>query len=349
MGFLERFRGVLTAKDTEDRAYTDMMLESSFRSVTVGRHVANAIQSATNLASLTMSRGAVTLEGPMADYWEPALTHGFLYTACRDLFLTGNHVSGIQEDEDGNGILQRASTFEMRGKKRPYRYRVEYNAPDGSVSKSLPESGVVHLRIGTEQDKPWIGVSPFDQQMILPNVEKGLLEYSRFPYSRMIPWNRYQDDDTGERNTTDQDRIGREMDEGMGSKSGVYALPNRGARGRPEALDHSDFRFQPDRYAVTLRKNLVDECFEAIGVPVLLRSEGAPGQTVRQEFGRWVDGYLQPLATIVAEELSVALETKVTWDMSPARVPLVTDQSVTVKNLVGAEMPLERALEIAGL
>lgn len=340
MGFFRRLFG-----DVEDRSYTDQVTDFQYRTVTTGREIASAIMSATNLASLTMSRGAVKLEGTLSDYWQPALTRDFLATAIRDVLMTGNAVYGIEQGE-GAGILERASSFEVRGKKRPYKYRVEINHPDGTRGKTLPDDGVLHLMTGQTQDKPWTGQSPFDHLLILPNVEKGLLEYSRFPYVRMLP---FQSGSNSEQSAQDVDRMSAGYQTTFHSKSGVYGLQNQGPRGRAEPLPHTDYIFAPDQNAVTLRKNLVDEAFEAIGVPVLLRSEQAPGQSVRQEHGRWVDSYLQPLADIFADQLSVALESKVTWDLSPARVPLATDQSVTVKNLVESGVAVDKALEIAGL
>ena len=99
-----------------------------------------------------------------------------------------------------------------------------------------------------------------------------------------------------------------------------------------------------------LRRDLIREYLAAVGYPPALLSGETPGQTVRQEFTRWIVGVLQPMADIPAGQIGVALEVTCTWDMTQARIPLVTDQAVAFKNLTGEHgLDAQEALRIAGL
>ena len=322
--------------------YTERGIEWHYRQATVERQTANAIYTASRFAAAAMTRGEIRLEGPHKDYWKAALSNTFLFDACRDVFITGNAVYSI-----GDKRLERASCYEIRGKRRPYRYELEFTYPDATITRKVREDAVLHLMLDPSLERPWEGRSPFIFNDLLANTDKGLLEYSRFPHIRMTPFeNLANSDDTS---PNDQRRVAEGYRETIHSKAGVYSLPTRGPRDAPKALDHSDYKFMPDEEAVELRKDLVNEAFECLGVPAALRDGTAPGQSVRQEYSRWIQGYLQPICDVLAEQISAALETDVKWDMKPARLPLISDQSSSVANLVKAGIEVDRAMKIVGM
>ena len=129
----------------------------------------------------------------------------------------------------------------------------------------------------------------------------------------------------------------------------MYEVPNTTNRGAaPQAV--TETRFAPDGNAVALREMLVSEAWESIGYPPALRADGVPGQAARQLHGQWVDGYLQPIADLLADQMTLALASDVTWDLTDARVPLITDQATAWRQLTrDGHVSPEQAGRIVGL
>ena len=342
----------LMGRKAEDRAYnytTDILVNElrQARSATTEALV-TACSNAARLTALTMARGQVSLDGMLADYWRGEITKDWIFQAAYDVLMHGDSVYKIDADSPTGGMLDRAGTFEVRGKRRPYRYQLDVSHPDGQDTHRVSETEALHLRLGADKSRPWRGRSVF-ADVLLRSIEKGLVDLARLPTQRVVnyPRNRGHGIDA-------VDEGGAKMiDDAWNSKLSraglVNLVDNSGPRGTPQAVPHVDLKFTSDPAAVELRRDLVVECFAAVGYPPALLSGETPGQTVRQEFTRWVVGVLQPMADIMAGQIADALEVDCSWSMDPARIPLALDQSTVVKNLKAAGVPVDRAVEIAGL
>ena len=189
---------------------------------------------------------------------------------------------------------------------------------------------------------------------VLGLIEKGMKDYSEMPTQRRITragggptWNDQASTNTYKKGgDARSDKAVRNND--VTKRSGVLEETNLSGRNRPEQIPFSDMKFDPSQAAVELRRELTNEVFEAVGFLPSLRSEAAPGQTVKVTHAAWVDSWAQPLVDIVAEQITAAIEADVSIDMAPARLAQATDQAIVVAKLTAAGMSLEEAEALAG-
>ena len=347
-GMFGRFRnGLAGFVETEDRAYSDEVIGNLALRYRTSELIVSAVWSASRMAALTMTRGDVMLDGMTAAYWQPAITRDFLFQACFDMFVAGNAVYYL--GNGGTGSLRRIDEYEVKGDKPPYAYLINMATPNGNQQMTVTAAEILHLKIGSNANTPWQGRSVFADS-ILQGIDLGFKIGSRLPTQRFMP---FPVDKMAGVNIQDQEKTTRSRGKAevsaISATSGVYQFPNTTNRGA-QKIDVTDVRFSPDGNAVSLREQLVSEIWESVGYPPALRSDAAPGQAARQEFGRWVDTYLQPVCDMLADQLAASLECDVDWDLSPARVPLVTDQATALRTLIrDGKISVEQAGRIVGL
>ena len=337
----------------EDRSvgnYTDQVLYEQYTHAR-GRNtdaMMTACQNATRITALTMTRGRLELNGTMASYWRDVLTDDFIFQSVYDVLMNGDSVHRIDADDVAAGMLDRASSFEVRGKRRGrYRYQLEIPHPDGQDTRNVSQDDVLHLRLGADRATPWRGRSVF-ADLLLRAIEKGLVDAARLPVQRIVNYPRSMGAGIDTQGTSGQIAQDDQWSTLL-SRSGLMNLTdNTDRRGTPMEIPHVDLQFMPGAQAVELRRDLIRECFQAVGFPVSMLSPEAPGQTVRQEHTRWCVGILQPIADVLAGQLAAALEVEVQWDMKAARIPLVTDQAVAFKNLTSGNMDPDEAKQLVG-
>lgn len=302
-----------------------------------GLGLVQTAENAIRLAALTMSRGSVEASEP----WNMVLTRSFVYQLATDLFRCGNAVYAIDVDP---AALERAGMWEIHGV-RSIRYRLTLQRPDGDIVRRSPAAGVVHVRIGTTAGRPWDGLPPVDVSL-LRRLEAGLMDLAAIRNKRVVSMPVPATNPDGSKG----DVAAQEAE--MGARFArpgtdfLGSMTHRGNMDKP--VQSMDLRFDPASSAVELRRDLVGQVWDSMGVPEAMRS-GSSSQAYRAAFGAWVDAWLQPMADVIGEQISAALETPVRIQLQPAKVPSVVDQAVLVKQLTAAGETLENAKRIAGL
>lgn len=311
----------------------------------------SAIDSATRMTALTVSRGKVMVAGDMAAYWPGLDSPRFMQLLVQDLMYCGNAVYEI--DTTGKPFeLRRSGHYEVTGKNK-IRYRLEHHRPDGSTTKNLAADAVCHVMLNELATSPWVGVSPFSGYELVRRIERTLREQTAWPSQRIftMPGPEFHSATpvkggmtaaapTVEADAeTSKDRFGR---------PGVKVVRNLNSRGGPIPIPVSDSIFNPSQWAVLLRSDLVDEVYDAVGIPPTLRGDSVPGLAYKTALSEWIDGYLQPMVDTIAEQLSEQLEVGVRIDMSPAKIPSVVDQAKALSDLVGAGMDIQEGRRIVG-
>ncbi|MDE0011581.1 MAG: hypothetical protein OXU36_10555 [Candidatus Poribacteria bacterium] len=333
---LERLRdGIASWFETQERAEqvqsgSDQMARAAM-GMSTSEMVVSAQLSATRMAALTMTRGNIELDGVTAEHWGMALNRDFLFQAISNVLRKGNSVYYL-ESEGEMGYIRQVSTYEVRGEKPPYNYHINIPSPENDIEKTVMAAEIMHLRIGINESSPWEGRGVFSD-MILPGLDMGLKMESRFPIQRFMP---FPVDKMANVNINDQEKGTRTRAKQevrtIANSSGIYQMPNTSNRGT-QKIEITSERFNPSASTVQLREDLISEVWESIGYPPALRGETVPGQAARQLFSQWVDTFLQPIADILADQMTLALESEVKWDLSPARVPTITDQASAWRSL----------------
>ena len=86
----------------------------------------------------------------------------------------------------------------------------------------------------------------------------------------------------------------------------------------------------------------------ACGIPVDLVSK-SEGTASREAFRRFLHTSIDPVARLVAQELSEKLETDVTLDLSSLHASDVQGRARAFQSLVGGGMPIAEAAAVTGL
>ena len=348
MGIVERVKVVLGIEDRASR-YTDLVSAAHYIAASGSAFRHQVIDAAANLTGLALSRAKVNVSGDMAQLWEPVLSDP-VFTARLFKGVVRDGEVCYKIDVDQVSLLE-AAAWEITGGADKWRYRLEFASPTANTkTKNEAAAGVLHCMYATDRGRPWRGVSPFEKSVLLAEAERGLLEYSRMPHTRLVP--HLGGGPGNDQTSPNKDRTGRSRtqaeNEDVLSRAGVFTTLMLSARGAMDTPGKTDLKFEPDQQAVALRKQLTDEAYEAIFYPPALRSPNAPGQAVAVAVATWIELFLQPLCNVVASQIGKALDVELNYDCAPLRIQRVPEQAQVVKALVAAGVATDTALELAG-
>ena len=105
----------------------------------------------------------------------------------------------------------------------------------------------------------------------------------------------------------------------------------------------------PPESFIGIRDGLERSLLSAHGIPVALTREAGTGTALRESLRHLRNTLLRPLAALVTDELQVKLDPAAALSFDSLRAGDVTGNARAVGSLVTAGMPLEAALEVAGL
>ena len=338
MGFRSSLGAWLLGSEYND--YTEMQLAEGYVRTVLDDRVVQACENATRLTAYTASKCNVSVEGNLGGVWRDIVRPGrFMQVLVRDLLKTGNYVAEITDPPD----LRRVSSFEVLGK-RVLRYRLEFAMPEGQTTRTLPLEAVCHVMVNEDREMQWEGRSPFEGVELLAEVERGFLEQAAVSSKRLLSLPGVNSDTA----PGDEGRYSQLLAEGL-REPGYTLLQSKTYRGTDMPVQVTNLKLEVDQNVVELRRDLITQIYESVGIPPTLRGDAVPGQAYKTALSEWIDGHLQPMMDSIAEQLSAALECQIRFDMSPAKVPSVQDQAKIVAELTGASVPLAEAKQIAGL
>ena len=101
-----------------------------------------------------------------------ALTPSVLGQIGRQLAEEGESLWEIRL-ERGAVILDNAATYDVQGL-RHWVYHLDFNYPDGIVSRTLPASRVIHLRYSCSARQPWTGKGPLSESSTTLRLARAL-------------------------------------------------------------------------------------------------------------------------------------------------------------------------------
>ena len=259
----------------------------------------------------------------------------------RDLMIHGNAVFEIEDPPD----LRRVAEYELYGK-RSIRYRLTHAYPDGQTVRNLPAEAVCHVMVNPHRDRPWDGCSPFSNCELHWAVESAYFDQARLASKRYIASPSPETNAQGTDADKDAQRTALVANANAPGTEFVFSQTQRGTDQR---IQHVDLTFNPTQPGIEMRRDLIDEVWEAVSYPKILRAEAPPGVAAVNARASWIDGWLQSTMSSVAEQLSMALFCDVMIDTAPCKVPQVGDQAVAIKTLVEAGVPVEEAKVYAGV
>ena len=259
----------------------------------------------------------------------------------RDLIRCGESVHLIETDR---GLrLSPVAAFDVLA---GWRYAIEIPMPPGKVLKrTVARGGVLHVMWATDGREPWRGVSPMAAASglakLMAATESKLGEDLATPTAHLLPI----PDDYDDTQLLRAD---------IGAARGKALLVETTAadpRGAPRK-DWVSERLGPE-IPTELRAfygDVSDHVFSVCGIPVSLSGVGdADGTQLREDYRRFVMASVEPVAGMISEAASEALEVDVRFDFSGLWAHDLTGRASAYAKLVTAGMDADRAAALSGL
>ena len=278
-----------------------------------------------------------------------AITPAVLEMIGRQLIRRGEVVFQISVS-DGAVRLIPAASFSVMGGPEGWTYEIHVSGPTQSFTRVLDQSSVLHVRYAVDPKEPWRGRSPISMASVssdlLAYLEKRLSEEASGVHGAVIP----TPVETG-------GTVGGSLESKIAGLKGQLALVASTAQdwqgkgsGIGSANDWQPRRLgmDPPQSEIVLREDAAMSILSACGVPVELVSKGE-GTASREGWRRFLHGSVDPVARLVAQELSAKLETAVSLDLSSLHASDVQGRARAFSSLVSAGMPIAEAASVTGL
>ena len=338
------------SRDTENYNYQDTLVESV---LAAAQGTLNARAQAT--AAVEFGVGLIERCFAMSEI-EPeylsrsAITPLAISRMARQLLLTGNSVSAI-DTASGELLLLPASNYQIQGgiRERSWRYVLTLNGPSSTMSRRLPSTSVVHVRMGSPMQEPWRGYSPLINAglsaKMLGQIERRMSEESnaRVGHLLTIP------------DATSDEQVNQLRSDLAAIQGGVALVETtsgghgQGLRAAPQ-VDWQLRRFGADfpESNIALRDSISRDVIAALGIPAPLY-HGTDGVSAREAYRLLLVSTLQPIAEIIASELSKKLETTVELKFRRLQAADIQSRARAFGTMVTAGVDEQTAMEVSGL
>ena len=277
----------------------------------------------------------------------------FLSEAGRDLARHGEAVYLLDVDPSGRQRFLRATISEVYGSgpdSSDWLYRLNVHGPQTTTTLTAPAARVVHVRYATEPYRPEKGLSPLGYANLTgalsSNLERALGDEAGGAVAKIITLPEGHDQ-------TNSQALASSLANARGRT--ILTETTKGGYADRDTAPRRDW--QPERLGaeipqalVALRGQIETSILACYGIPAPLSGIGVTDGTAQREGLRrlWTLA-IQPLADLIAEELSRVLERKV--ELSHASAAGTTDIAARARSvhvLTQSGLPLEAAMSIVG-
>ena len=285
----------------------------------------------------------------------PGIGPDILGEIGRRMIRTGDAVFAIGLDSRARPELHQASAWTITGGpwESSWRYRVELSGPTGTISRTIPSEGVVHLRYSTDPQQPHIGVGPLQRAAASGRLAGGLesliADEVGATSARVIPIPA----DGGDGEEEDPNAaLKADLAAGRGRALLVETTAGGWEKGMGAAprSDWQQNRIGPEPPDILrpLRTDAGLAVAAACGVPASLVTD-ADGTSQREAWRRFVMGAVEPLARRVMAEVGRKLEVSARLDFGPLWASDLVGRATAFQKLVAGGMALEKAAEASGV
>ena len=309
---------------------------------------------AVEAASGALSRAFASAEVVGEPWVQKAVSPGVLAQIGRDLIRSGDSMHVIRVGGDGMVKLIPASSWHFEGNHDPSTWTVRVTAygPSTSTTWSIPASGAVFVRWGSNPGQPYVGTGPLSwahtTARLQSEAERSLAGEAGGPLAQLIAVPSDGGDDG------DDDPLKMLKGDIAGARGKALLVETNAAgwgEGRTAApqRDWQAARLgpMPPESMATIRKDAFEAVLAACGVPPSLFVD-ADGTAQREAVRRWHLGTVLPLARLVEHELSAKLETDVCLRFDNYPLDLA-DRAAAFQKLVAGGVAVNDALATSGL
>lgn len=335
-------------------AYSDAvvrLLEQQVAGTVADRTSTAAVEAAAG--ALSRALAAAEVSGP--SWARAAVSPGFLGQVGRDLVRSGKSLHVISVSDLGKLALLPASSWDFHGGADPETWMVRANlyGPSGSETRYLPFAGVVFMVWGTTPGETYAGRGPLQwastSARLQSEVERSLADEAGGPIAQLLPI----PEDTGEGDNDPH----AELEADIRNKRGKALLveSTRGGFGEGKiaepARDWEARRLgpQPPVTMDAIMGRSFVEVLSACGCPPGLFVERADGTAQRESYRRFFSLTVEPLAVLLAGELSAKLEADISLKFAGRYAADLAGRARAFQSMVKAGMETDRAAALAGL
>lgn len=309
---------------------------------------------AVEAASGALSRALAAAEVSGPEWARPAVSAEFLGQVGRDLVRSGQSLHVLDVDNAGRVSLLPAASWHFEGSAHPssWSVRATVYGPSTSVTRHLPFSGVVFVKWGSTPGQRYTGTGPLSWANITARLqsesERSLADEAGGLIANLLTVP--QDGGDG----SDDDPL-KELKADLKAARGKALLLETTAAGwgdgkitapqrdwKPERLGPA-----PEAGLVQVRADAFKAVLAAAGCSVAMFDD-SDGTSKREALRQFFLGTVQPLARLLAAELSAKLEAEIGLSFDLYNVDLA-GRAQSFQKLVAGGMAVNEALVTAGL
>ena len=279
-----------------------------------------------------------------------ALTPLVLSRMVRQLLLTGNSLAAV-DTASGELLLLPVSGYEVSGgvREASWRYTVQLAGPSSQVSRRLPSTSVVHIRMGSPISQPWRGVSPLINAgvsaTLLGRLEQRMAQEAnaRVGNLLMLP------DGTNDETVDALKRDLAAIEGGIAIVESEAGGHGQGVRSAPQ-IDWGLRRFGANipESNIGLRQSVALDVIAALGIPAPLY-HGTDGVSAREAYRLLLVSTLQPIAELIASELDRKLDRTVEITFRRLQAADIQSRARAFGTMVSSGVDPDTAMEVSGL
>ena len=335
--------------------YTDLLVR------TIQAQAASMVDTsgtaAVEAAAGALSRAFAAAEVSGPSWAVQAISPAFLGQVGRELVRAGQSLHVIDVTPEGGVSLLPASDWDFEdGEPRPesWTVRATVNGPRSLYTRYMPFSGVVFVAWGNVQGQAFAGRGALSwahhTAKLQSETERSLGDEASGPLANIIPYPQ----DGGDNG--DNDPL-KSLKADIRAARGKALLVETTAAGMGEgrsAAPLKDWKAErlgpnpPASMDAVMGRGFV-QMLAALGVPPGLFVDRSDGTAQRESMRRYFSLTVEPLAGLLARELSAKLETAITLNFSGRFAADLAGRARAFQSMVGAGMDLAKAAALAGL
>ena len=330
-------------RETRSGGYTELVLRGIDAKVT-GSDGDALVTGAVEVAAGIWGRALASAKVEGAE----ALTPRRLHRIGRDLIRQGESLLEVRV-AGGRVTLNPVFDWEVL---EGWRYRLTLPRPVGdSVVRTVPPEAVMHVKWAENPREPWCGLSPLEAAPALGTlagrVERAVGQDLATPLAHLLPIP-----------TDGGDKTLNSLRNDIGEANGAAVLLEGTSTGWEEGRQHSgtknDWHAQrlgpeiPTELRLAYR-DIMSNVANACGIPPQLGDPASQGQGQREAYRRFVQLSVEPVADIIAETASEALDADVTLTFRDLWAHDLQGRASAFQRLVTGGMDIPEAVRVSGL
>ena len=228
-------------------------------------------------------------------------------------------------------------------------YRADIPSPNGTKTKTVRASEVLHFKWACSPSMPWKGISPLqagsDTTKMLGRLESSAGDESGIPSGFILPVAA-----TPEQGSEIERAIEKSKSKLKVIANNIAGWASAGGSSKPGGGSGNPVRIGPTFTAglVDLRRDTALSVFAACGIPSELASQGE-GTSAREAWRRFLHGTLQPIADQIAVEASNKLGTEISISFNKLFASDLSGRARSFQSMIGGGMTTDKAAGLAGL